>query len=132
VERPLDHEDAAAIANVAALYGHIFDAREWSRLSEVFVEDGVFEFTRLNARLEGIDQIRDFVSSRTHPPAHHTTNLYIYESEGQVRSQSKFFIPDNGEFKGGDYHDTWVRSGAGWRIKERVAIPRWTPETPRS
>jgi hypothetical protein len=70
----------------------------------------------------------DFFSTVPHPPGHHTSNVYVYKVEGEFRAHSKFFGPDEkGRMGSGDYHDVLDRTAVGWRIRERVAVPRHPP-----
>jgi hypothetical protein len=41
----LESSDIVAITQVVNLYGHVLDARDWDRLTEVFTDDGVFDLS---------------------------------------------------------------------------------------
>jgi hypothetical protein len=68
----------------------------------------------------------DFFEHATHPPAHHSTNLDVYEESGATRARSKYAVPaEAGRMLGGDYLDVLVRTTNGWRIKERIVTASW-------
>lgn len=123
----LETHDVVAIQQLMAHYGHLVDARAFPRLGEIFSEDGVFDVLAYQAgRHEGLAAVIEFFERATHPPAHHSTNLYVYEEAGVVRARSKYAVPsDGGRMYGGDYRDALVRTTDGWRIRERVVTARW-------
>jgi hypothetical protein len=123
----LDTHDLVAIQQLMAHYGHLVDARAFPRLSEIFAIDGAFDVTAHQAgRHEGLSAVIAFFERANHPAAHHSTNLYVYEEDGQVRACSKYAVPaPDGRMFGGDYLDTLVRTPHGWRIRERIVTARW-------
>ena len=123
----LETHDIVAIQQLMALYGHLVDARQWPRLGEIFTDDGHFDVTAYQAgRHDGLAAVIAFFERASHPPAHHSTNLYIYEQDGQTRARSKYAVPsDGGRMYGGDYEDLLVHTVGGWRIQERVVTARW-------
>jgi len=123
----LETHDLVAIQQLMAHYGHLVDAKEWPRLAEVFADDGSFDVTAYQAgRHDGLPAVIRFFARATHPLAHHSTNLYVYEEAGETRASSKYAVPsEGGRMYGGDYRDVLVRTANGWRIKERVVTARW-------
>ncbi len=126
----MDTADLVEIQQLMAHYGHLVDAKQWDRLGEIFADDGAFDVVSYRAgRHEGLAAVREFFAKAAHPPAHHATNLYVYEDGGAVRAQSKFAVPgEAGRMFGGDYRDELVKTSRGWRIRERVVIARWPAE----
>jgi hypothetical protein len=125
----MDAEDRLDILNVMALYGHVIDARAWDRVHEVVTEDAEFDSSALGpgggGSRAGLENVVAFWRTAPHPPAHHFANAYIYEEDGEVRSLSKWVIADgHGGIFGGDYHDVWRKTDAGWRIRKRVITGR--------
>jgi ketosteroid isomerase-like protein len=121
--------DVTEIQQLIALYGHVADG-ELDRLDDVFTEDGVFDAGATSGGVHlGVEAIRAFFQREAppHPPSHHATNVYAYEDGGTVRVLSKWFAVDKqtGGLRSGDYRDVVVRTGAGWRIAERVVVRRW-------
>jgi hypothetical protein len=123
----LETHDLVAIQQLHARYGHLVDARAFSRLGEIFAPDGVFDVTSYQAgRHEGLAAVIAFFERASHPPAHHATNLWVFEEAGAVRAHSKYLAPtEGGRMFGGDYLDVMVRTADGWRIRERVVRGRW-------
>jgi hypothetical protein len=123
----LDTHDIVAIQQLMAHYGHLVDAREFRRLGEIFSDDGIFDVAAHQAgRHEGLAGVIAFFERASHPAAHHSTNLYVYEEAGETRAWSKYAVPsEGGRMYGGDYKDALVHTTNGWRIKERVVTARW-------
>jgi hypothetical protein len=123
----LDTHDIVAIQQLMAHYGHLVDGKQWLRLGEIFSDDGTFDVTAYQAgRHEGLPAVVAFFERASHPPAHHSTNLYVYEESGATRAWSKYAVPsEGGRMLGGDYKDVLVRTTNGWRIKERVVTASW-------
>jgi 3-phenylpropionate/cinnamic acid dioxygenase small subunit len=133
----LTNEDIVAITQVVNLYGHILDGRLWDRLPEVFTEDAAFDMsneplTEVGGQvIEGRSAIREAFEWIEHALAHHVSNIYVYEADGEVRSLCKFFMPDaKGRFHTGEYDDVVVRTPSGWRIQRRTIRERryWDPQ----
>ena len=123
----LDTHAIVAIQQLMAHYAHLVDARAFRRLGEIFSDDGVFDVDAYQAgRHAGLSSVIAFFERASHPRAHHGTNLYVYEEDGEVRARSKYAVPaDDGRMFGGDYEDTLVHTPNGWRIRERVVTKRW-------
>jgi len=123
-------EDLAAIHQLIALYGHAADSDDDDIFDEVFSEDAVFKSRASDRLLEGRQAIKAWfaLGKPPHPPAHQTTNVYVYETaDGTVRVKSKFLAinPDTGLPRTGDYNDIVVKTASGWRIRERVSFDRF-------
>jgi len=123
----LETHDLVAIQQLMAHYGHLVDAKEWPRLGEIFSDDGAFDVTAYQAgRHAGLAAVIAFFARATHPAAHHNTNLYVYEQDGETRAVSKYAVPsEGGKMFGGDYRDVLTRTANGWRIRERIVTARW-------
>jgi 3-phenylpropionate/cinnamic acid dioxygenase small subunit len=128
----MDAGDWIEIQQLMARYGHVADSGDLSALSEVFTDDAMFDVSALGGQVHaGIGAVRAFfgLGAPPHPPSHHTTNVLVGEpdAEGVVRVRSKWLTIDraSGGLKSGDYDDEVVRTSAGWRIRRRVATPRW-------
>jgi 3-phenylpropionate/cinnamic acid dioxygenase small subunit len=125
--------DIIEIHQLLGLYGHIVDAGEWDRFTELFEDDAVLDYTGVRAPrvFVGVAQIADYFRDANHPSAHHVTNIVVFERDGEVAVHSKFFAPytrathDPRRWYGGDYEDVVVRTDAGWRFRRRVCRSRW-------
>jgi hypothetical protein len=123
--------DIVEITQIVHLYGHILDGRLWHRLSDVFTDDGVFDLSLEQGtsmggrRFNGIAELRAMFEVVEHAQAHHVSNAYVYEHDGQVRALCKFFTPDTkGRLHTGEYADRLVRTEYGWRIQHRMVKER--------
>jgi 3-phenylpropionate/cinnamic acid dioxygenase small subunit len=129
----VDVGDMIEIHQLLGLYGHVVDAREWDRFSELFAADAVLDYTGVRAPrvFHGVDEIAEYFGAANHPAAHHVTNIVVTEVDGAVRVKSKFFAPytrpthDPVRWFGGDYDDVVVKTPAGWRFSRRVCTGRW-------
>jgi SnoaL-like domain len=124
-------EDRLALHELAARYGNTIDARDWERFATVFTTDCRYElagFGRLDCVLAGIEALTAYmVASPAHPIAHHVTNVEV-DTGDPVRMFSKIVgtLPGGGAGSG-DYHDTVVKTAAGWKIATRVVTLRRPP-----
>lgn len=114
-----------------------FDERDWPGYAELFAEDGVF--IRANAPdepLVGREAIRRALAERSAArlTRHLCTNLEIDVLDGEhargfcylllyagdaSQPESPGGRPADGVQRVGEYRDTFVRTGAGWRIGMR-------------
>jgi hypothetical protein len=133
----LDTAEIVSINQLIALYGyaadsakfHAVDSAEQALLASVFSEDAVFDASAVgNPVFTGLTQIRELFARPMphHPPSHQSTNVYVYESDGQVRVKSKWHVTDwaGTTVWSGEYHDVVVRTSDGWRICERIVVAR--------
>jgi hypothetical protein len=125
----LKSEDIVAIGQLLALYGHAVDATDQSLLPQVFTEDATFDPREMGAPLsEGLPAICAFfeMNKAYAAPSHNTTNIHVYEAEGQTRARSKWFSlnPMDGALALGDYDDLVVPTPEGWRIRRRRIVLR--------
>jgi ketosteroid isomerase-like protein len=128
----VETDDRLAIHELMALYGHVVDEREWSRVPELFTDDAVYDLSPLGLGVfVGPDAIRSMWTAETthHPLAHHVTNVIItVDEDGTVRSRSKIIAPGkSGRVASYSYRDIvrWCDDGQ-WRMSERI-ISRRTP-----
>jgi hypothetical protein len=122
-------EDALAIHELLALYGHIIDAREWQRVDELFTATARYDMREFGLGLvEGAAAIRELWSrpDAMHPLAHHATNIVVStDADGTVRVLSKGLgVGPNGRVGSVVYHDVVERTQAGWRFAARSAVLR--------
>ena len=123
-------EDIVAIHQLLGLYGHVVDGDDLSRLATILTDDADIDASEADAgRIEGLDEIRACFErgKPPHPPAHHSTNFYAYEVDGEPCAQSKWTTIDrvSGGTRSGDYHDVLVKTADGWRIRSRYVTVRW-------
>ncbi len=123
VLKRLSIEDRYAIHELVALYGHLIDEREFSRLDEIFTRDAIFDLGGYGgAKYVGLDAIIELmINSNEHPLAHHATNIVIQEeSDGVIKVVSKGLgVGHKGKVGSVVYRDSLVRLGINWRVSER-------------
>ena len=125
-------DDRAAIGELLALHGHLFDDGELDLLGVLFTPGVSYDVTALGGGvLHGIDAIRDaaLAVGERNPLGHHVTNVVLSEqADGSVRARSKGIgVNADGTVGTVTYEDTIVRAGAGWRIAARTVVPRQAP-----
>ena len=116
----------AEIEQLASLYGHVVDHREWDRLDEVYAPDGVYDRTSVGGQVHaGLDAVRAYFVSASMPLAHHVTNLVVDRLEdGVAYSRAKYLVVHvDLAVSSGEYEDVWARRTDGWRLQRRVARP---------
>jgi 3-phenylpropionate/cinnamic acid dioxygenase small subunit len=126
----ISQSDHRAIELLFRRYSNMIDERQISRIAEVFTPDARYDLEGFGygkmAGLEAIGAIlrRDDV----HPLMHITVNIEVEEKDGTVRAFSRCVaILADGSTSLATYHDVLVNTAEGWRIAERVIVPR-TPE----
>jgi hypothetical protein len=133
----MDDSDVIAINQLMALYGHFLDQAQSDAylaigrridVDEVFTDDVIFEFA--GSRLDGRQAIVDMAKhSNEGVRGHNVSNVYVYESDGEVRVHAKwlFAAPESGVMRTRDYHNVVVRTDDGWRIRHVDARVRFFP-----
>ncbi len=118
---PLSLEDRLDIQDLIALYGHLIDGREFSRLDEIFTTDAVFDLGGFDGtRFEGLDAIvQMMIDSEQHPLGHHATNVLVQDGEPVSVLSKGIGVGNGGRVGSVIYRDSLCRTGAGWRIFER-------------
>ena len=131
-------EDMMAIEQVIARYAYTFDQGEADLWAAVFCEDGVWELVdQLGAeprrRLSGRDELAAFCTHQFTSRApgassyHHQSSVIFDElttSSARTRTLLILSVKTTGEpphvRMTGIYHDDWLRTADGWRLKRRV------------
>ncbi len=122
-------EDRAAIAEQMYRYAHATDWLETARHRDVFVDDCVFASPH-SGDLHGVDAVvawMDRVLAQFEATQHLVGNIVIEFTDADaaravsyVRAWHRYRDASRGDMVlWGEYHDTWVRAGGTWRIKER-------------
>ena len=125
-------DDRAAIFELLALHGHLFDDGELDRLDLLFTGSVSYDVTALGGGvLQGIEAIRaaSLALGDRNPVGHHVTNIVLAEQpDGSIRARSKAIgVYADGTAGTVTYKDTIVRTAAGWRIGTRRVVPRRAP-----
>ncbi len=112
-------------------YGHHADAWEADKLAELFTPDGVFN--RLGTKIAGRDAIRAFIAGRprdvwqTHRGSHFTFTLGDDGRSATGTLDLEMARGKAGETQASEtvyarYHDQFVLTDAGWKIKLREVV----------
>jgi hypothetical protein len=122
----LPTHDLLAIHQLLALYGHIIDERQWSRVTELFSDAAVYDMSEFGLGVvQGVRAIGALWSKpdAAHPLAHHATNIVVTEDpDGTVRVLSKGLgVGPNGRVGSVVYRDVVELTAAGWRFTSRHA-----------
>ena len=130
----LTTEDRLDIAELPARYADALDRLQPERLRDVFTVDAVWEVVGGRFRLDGLDEIMEFMGrTGIHPGAHLMTNIYVESvSDDPVDGGPLVHLRSRGVYPVGDsdrsnptgvfyghYDDDVVQTDAGWRIRHR-------------
>jgi SnoaL-like domain len=112
-----------AVSQLLSLYGHLFDAKSWSSLDQVFHTDCVVDYQDSGRdRVVGLDSLRKHMLEN--PPtviSHMSTNLYVWREDDLLKARSKLIAPlPDGTTLSGVYEDVLCETPTGWRVAERV------------
>ncbi|MCU1645078.1 MAG: hypothetical protein JWN03_5353 [Nocardia sp.] len=127
----LTEQDRREIADLISLHGHLMDAGELDRMTELFTPDITYDVTDFGyGSLHGIEAIHAaaLAAGDANPVGHHVTNIIITESDDRILVQSKGIgIQADGTAGSVVYHDTVTHHPEGWRISYRKVIARRVP-----
>lgn len=114
--------DRLAIHELIALYGHLIDERQFSRLGEIFTADATFDLTGYDGTsYHGLPAIQAMMlASNEHPIAHHATNVVVIHHADSLAAISKGIgVGAGGRVGSVTYRDILAPAPDGWRISER-------------
>jgi len=124
--------DRLAIQDVLVRYCTAIDTGSYDLLDDVFTADGIGDYTGAGGIRGTVAEIKAWLSRALVPftvRQHLVTNFRIAIDGDTATSHCYLFNPlgfagDDGQmqmlFCGGAYTDVFVRTSAGWRIRERV------------
>jgi hypothetical protein len=129
----LDVADQLAIHQLIALYGHIVDERQFSRVNEIFTDDVRYDMTGFGLGvLVGAKAVADYWSlpDAKHPLSHNATNVVItVDPDDTVRVASKGIgVGYKGRVGPVTYRDIVKKVNGRWLMAERICILR-TPQS---
>jgi 3-phenylpropionate/cinnamic acid dioxygenase small subunit len=131
---PDAHADRHEIEELLDRYATIIDAREFERLTEIFLPDAVLDYSSSGAEPGPLHPVASWIENGLALFAksqHMITNKQVELAGDKAHSHVLFFNPlitKDGAvmFVGGAYIDQWLRTPVGWRIIERVQETTWT------
>lgn len=134
--------DRIEIQDLLTRYCHVVDDRDWDAFAELFATDAILDFTAFGgprcdaAAMTGF--LRD-IARQVHGWQHTISTLLLTVDGVCVRARSAAQVmmitrgddsADRVSFSGLWYRDQVVRTGDGWKIKERVQERSWVHNAP--
>jgi SnoaL-like domain len=128
----LSEKDRHDIEDLINLHGHLTDAGELDRVSELFTPDVVYDVRDFGlGTLRGTDALRDaaLALGDANPVGHHVTNIVLTPIDDHaVRVRSKGIgVTADGRTGSVVYDDVVVRRDDGWRLSHRTVSARRRP-----
>jgi len=123
----LTEQDRHAIGDLMIRYCNMIDERRFSRYAEVFTPTARYDLAACGfASYRGTDEIIAFLKVAPHPLLHLNANLELTPQTGDlVQAFSRCVaIGADGQTLLATYHDVVLRTPSGWRLGERVVVPR--------
>jgi 3-phenylpropionate/cinnamic acid dioxygenase small subunit len=120
-------DDGTAVGEVVVRYATAIDTRDWDLFRTCFTEDCRAEYGATGSwnDLDSFARFMEEIHARCGRSLHRLTNVVVHVDGDEARSRSYVDAvvlgPDNntGTRAAGYYDDRFVRTGAGWRIRER-------------
>jgi hypothetical protein len=134
--------DRLEIQDLMVAYSHAVDTRDWDAFDDVFTPDATIDYTEMGGSRGTLTETKDFLrtvmphfSSFQHMVATSKVTLNGDTAEGRTICYNPMVIDKgNGEthvfFCGLWYRDHFVRTDAGWRIKDRYEEKSYTHNQP--
>jgi hypothetical protein len=135
--------DRLEIQDLMVAYSHAVDTRNWDAFDDVFTPDATIDYTEMGGSRGTLSETKDFLrtvmphfSSFQHMVATSKVTLNGDTAEGRTICYNPMVIDKgNGETPhvflcGLWYVDHFVRTDAGWRIKERYEEKSYTYNQP--
>ena len=128
--------DRAEIGDLLARYSTALDSRDWDLLDTVFLPDAVCDYGALG-QPHGVEEIAALIRGTIGDldATQHLVGNVVVDVRGDEGTADCYLISQHirrdtpgGDhyFLGGRYHDTVVRTPAGWRIAHRTLHRLWT------
>jgi 3-phenylpropionate/cinnamic acid dioxygenase small subunit len=136
--------DRLEIQDLFTRYCFAIDERDWQALDAMFTHDARIDYTATGGAAGSLAEMKDWLADALAPFAmsQHMVSLPRLEIAGdKAISRMILFNPmmmedaqgeQNTFFVGVWYHDTLVRTAAGWRISERSQKLAYTHATPNA
>jgi ketosteroid isomerase-like protein len=123
-------EDLEEIRSLAIRYGFAVDDRDLDRIRELFSDDAELRTMSGPSKGKGIDAVVEYFRS-THAvlgPTNHFTHGHVVEFDENDPDRATGIVAAHAEVVRNGvpmitamrYYDTYVRTPAGWRFRERV------------
>ncbi len=130
--------DRLEIDDTITRYSTALDTRRWDDLDHVFTPDAVLDYRSAGGIKGSYPEVKEWLSSVL-PVFSWTQHLVVNRAvalspDGKTAISTSLFHNPNGTeidgapwlfVVGGSYHDRWVRTPGGWRIRHRVEETTW-------
>jgi hypothetical protein len=125
--------DRLEIQDLLVDYSHAIDTRDWDALDSVFTPDAHIDYSEMGGSAGSVEETKTFLrdAMKNFSLFQHmvATSKVVFEGPDLAKGRTICHNPmviDKGEgkpqhvfFCGLWYRDTFVRTDAGWRIKDR-------------
>jgi hypothetical protein len=122
--------DHHALVKLITDYANAIDRRAWSELDQVFTPDARIDYSEMGGAVGSYGEIKawlpkalGFFSSYMHFVGNPRFEISGDKATGQIACFNPMLVPGlfgkRTVFLGLWYHDTYVRTAAGWRIASR-------------
>ncbi|WP_309125708.1 nuclear transport factor 2 family protein [Kocuria sp.] len=122
----LSAQDRIEITEILSFSSHLLDNRQWDMFGEVFVPE--VELVTPRGEFTGTAGVRRYLEmiDLSRFPATHTLNTIIeaVDEDTAVAWSRMLLLTWDRKAVGGDFIDTFRRTGPGWRITRRTVAPR--------
>ncbi|MEM9880578.1 MAG: nuclear transport factor 2 family protein [Pseudomonadota bacterium] len=134
--------DRALISDVIYSYCQGVDRQNWAQVEDCFTPDAQHDHGSFIGDTDTFIGFASAVLQQMAGTLHHIGNIRIDISGNTATSEASFVayhrIRANSDgpldteaadidwIVAGQYRDSWLKTGVGWRIKERQAIHDWT------
>jgi len=136
--------DRLELQDLLVDYCHAIDFRDWDALDDVFTSDAIIDYTELGGSRGNLAETKAFLAqtmpmfeSFQHMISTSKITITGDTAEGRTILHNPMVLPAHGEgakphvfFCGLWYHDTFVRTPAGWRISGRHEEKSYTFNAP--
>jgi 3-phenylpropionate/cinnamic acid dioxygenase small subunit len=134
--------DRLEIQDLMVAYSHAVDTRDWDAFDDVFTPDATIDYTEMGGSRGTLEETKQFLrtvmphfSSFQHMVATSKVTINGDSAEGRTICHNPM-VMDTGKgephvfFCGLWYRDHFVRTPAGWRIKDRYEEKSYTYNQP--
>jgi ketosteroid isomerase-like protein len=132
--------DERAVVDVCIRYATAIDDRDWARLRSCFLPDAVGIY-HPDRQLRGYEEIEQVIRTAVEPLSRtqHLVGTFVVDVAGDEASSRCYLHAQHvrAGLPGGEQHviagcyrDRLVRTGEGWRIRERRLERWWTKGNP--
>jgi hypothetical protein len=133
--------DRLDIQDLQTSYSHAIDFRRWDELDDVFTPDAFIDYTVFGGPKGTYPEIKEYLrntmpifSGYYHMVATSKVTIDGDSATGVTICHNPMVLGEGDQEQvfvcGLWYHDTYVRTPAGWRIKERVEEKTYVKDMP--